>query len=57
MVSVVTGVGLIVAGDASKSAQAHEETLSELDKIKTAVKTGDTSFLTKPNPPTTGTIT
>lgn len=39
--------GFAAAGDGAKSAQAHEETLSELANIKTAIRTGDTSMITK----------
>jgi hypothetical protein len=51
MVSIITGVGLIVAGDASKSVANHDETLKELDNIKSAMRSGDTSIITKPVDP------
>lgn len=47
MVSIITGVGLIVAGDASKSVANHDETLTELANIKSAIRTGDTAIITR----------
>ena len=52
MVSIVTGVGLIVAGDGSKSAAAHEETkalVADLQNQISQVKQ-DTATVTKSNP-------
>lgn len=49
MVSIVTGVGLIVAGDGSKSAEAHEETktlVADLQKQVDEVK-NQTTIITK----------
>lgn len=39
MVSIVTGVGLIVAGDGSKSAQAHEETKALVADLQNQIST------------------
>lgn len=51
MVSIVTGVGLIVAGDGTASAQAHEETkqlVTGLQKQIDEVK-NQTTTIAKPN--------
>lgn len=53
LIGVVTGVGLLLAGDGSKSVQAHEETkaaLADLQNQVAAVK-ADTAQVTKPTAP------
>ena len=51
LMGVVGGVGLLAAGDSSKSEQAHDESKAAIQELKenvaTVVKTGDTSILTK----------
>lgn len=51
LMGIVGGVGLLAAGDGATTVQAHQETLNELENIKSAVRTGDTSILTKPAEP------
>jgi hypothetical protein len=55
---VVTGFGLLFAGDASASAQSHADSTAAINDLQfqvaataTAVKTGDTSVITKANVP------
>ena len=50
LVGVVGGIGLILAGDASQSAKQVEQAKSE---VKTAIESGDTSRLSKPEVGTT----
>lgn len=52
-VSIVTGVGLIVAGDGSKSIQAHEETKSLVNNLQSQISEikGDSATVTKPMAP------
>lgn len=45
LMGIVGGVGLLAAGDGATTVQAHQETLNELENIKSAVRTGDTSIL------------
>lgn len=49
MVSIVTGIGLIVAGDGGKSSVETKTKLADLQNQISQVKT-DTSTITKPNP-------
>ena len=51
LTAIVAGLGLIFAGDASKSVDNHAETLQELAAIKSALKSGDTSQIDKPVDP------
>lgn len=51
LTAIVAGLGLIFAGDASKSVDNHAETLNELAAIKEALKSGDTSHIDKPLAP------
>lgn len=48
LTAIVGGLGLMFAGDASKSVDNHIETLAELAAIKAAIKTGDTTHIDKP---------
>ena len=52
--AIAVSYGLLMAGDASNSAKAHEETKqlvagldAKISATQTAVKTGDTSFIDK----------
>lgn len=49
MVSIITGVGLIVAGDGSKSAEAHEETKALVADLQNQISTvkQDTATIAK----------
>jgi hypothetical protein len=48
--TVMGGIGLLFAGDASKSA-TKEEVQAVAQNTAAAIKTGDTSTLTNPTPP------
>jgi len=45
--AILAGIGLIAAGDGSTAVKAHQETLTQLEDIKSAVRTGDTSIIAK----------
>lgn len=49
------GIGLLVAGDASKSAADVQKVSDKVDQNTSALITGDTSLLAKPIPPLTPT--
>lgn len=48
LVAMLTGIGLLSAGDASKSAADDQALAAKVEDVKAAVRTGDTSILDKP---------
>lgn len=42
--------GLLAAGDGSRSVSNHAETLTEIETIKKAIASGDTSLIANPPP-------